>query len=229
MKVKLRFFAIYREMAGAKEAELELEKEATVAQLLERLSQKFPQITINRAATLVAVNREYVDADFALTDGDEVALIPPVSGGGWVHITESPISPQKIAAELRKETHGAVVSFEGIVRGLEQGHQVLYLEYDAYPEMAEEKLREITEEIRHRWNIEDVVIFHRIGRLEVGECSLVIVVASPHRREAFAACQYAVDRIKEIVPIWKKEVWEDGEVWVGWQSTEAAGLSKEPH
>lgn len=229
MKVTIRFFAIYREMAGVREVHLELGKETTVAQLLGRLGQEYPQVMVNPQITMVAVNREYVDMDFPLAEGDEVALIPPVSGGSRVHITEEPISSSELAAQLRKESHGAVVTFEGIVRGLDAGRRVLYLEYDAYPEMAEKKMREIVDEIRHRWNIEDMAMLHRIGRLEVGECSLVIVVAAPHRNEAFDACRYAVNRIKEIAPIWKKEVWEDGEVWVGWQSSEAASLTKEPH
>ena len=129
-------------------------------------------------------------------------------------ITREPLQPQALAGKIRNETHGAVVTFEGIVRGLSEGRKVLYLEYDAYPEMAEGKLREIGDEIRSRWGVEEVAIHHRVGRVEVGETSLVVVVASPHRKEAFAACQYAVDRIKEIVPIWKKEVWEGGEEWV---------------
>lgn len=129
-------------------------------------------------------------------------------------ITREPLQPQALAEKIKKETHGAVVVFEGIVRGLSEGRKVLYLEYDAYPGMAESKLREIGEEIRSLWGVEEVVIHHRVGRVEVGETSLVVVVAAPHRKEAFAACQYAVDRIKEIVPIWKKEVWEGGEEWV---------------
>ncbi|MDP2953473.1 MAG: molybdenum cofactor biosynthesis protein MoaE [Chloroflexota bacterium] len=129
-------------------------------------------------------------------------------------ITREPLQPQALAEKIRNETHGAVVTFEGIVRGLSEGRKVLYLEYDAYPGMAESKLREVGDEIRSRWGVEEVAIHHRVGRVEVGETSLVVVVAAPHRKEAFAACQYAVDRIKEIVPIWKKEVWEGGEEWV---------------
>jgi molybdopterin synthase catalytic subunit len=132
-----------------------------------------------------------------------------------IEITEKPLVPEQVINRVhRKETHGAVVSFIGIVRGYSAGKKVLFLEYEAYKEMAEKKLREIAEEIKSRWQLEDLAISHRIGHLEVGEPVLVVVVAAPHRQEAFAACQYAIDRLKQIVPIWKKEVWEGGESWV---------------
>lgn len=129
-------------------------------------------------------------------------------------VTEAPLDPQPIVQGVLKESHGAVVTFLGVVRGWSGGRRVLYMEYEAYKEMAEKKLVEIGQEIRQRWQVEDVALYHRVGRLEVGVTSLVVVVAAPHRGEAFAACHYAVDRLKEIVPIWKKEVFEDGGVWV---------------
>ena len=130
-------------------------------------------------------------------------------------LTREPLDPETITTTVRDDSNGGVVTFLGTTRDQTAGRRVLYLEYEAYQEMAEKMLSRITEEIRERWGVGDVSIAHRFGRLEIGEVSLVIAVASPHRDEAFAACQYAVDRIKQNVPIWKKEVFEDGEVWVG--------------
>jgi len=132
-----------------------------------------------------------------------------------VEITEKPLQPQLIMERVKRSRDGAVVTFVGVVRDHSEGRRVIFLDYEAYRERAEAKLREIVAEIRERWELEDVAIHHRLGRLKVGEASLVVVVASPHRGPAFQACAYAVDRIKEIVPIWKKEIWEGGEHWVG--------------
>ena len=129
-------------------------------------------------------------------------------------ITREVLDPEALTRQAMQESNGAVITFLGVVRRQSLGRQVLYLEYEAYPEMAEKKLAEIGEEVKARWPIERFIVAHRVGRLEVGEVSLVVVVGSPHRQEAFEAAQYAVDRIKAIVPIWKKEVWEGGEVWV---------------
>ncbi|OGO04040.1 MAG: molybdenum cofactor biosynthesis protein MoaE [Chloroflexi bacterium RBG_13_54_9] len=131
-----------------------------------------------------------------------------------LQITDEPISPELVIGEVKREAYGAVVSFVGIVRGYQEGKRILYLEYDAYKEMAERKLKQVADEVRRRWEITQVAIIHRIGRLEVGETIVVIAVGAPHRKEAFEACRYAIDRLKEIVPIWKKEVWEGGEAWV---------------
>lgn len=129
-------------------------------------------------------------------------------------ITEEVLDPQAITQEVMREENGAVVTFLGVVRVSSRGKRVLYLEYDAYPEMAEKVMRQIGQEVAQRWPVQDIAIYHRIGHLEIGEVSLVVAVASPHRQEAFEACHYAVERVKQVVPIWKKEVWEDGESWV---------------
>ena len=141
-----------------------------------------------------------------------------------IDITHDPLDPDAITAQVRKDTNGAVVTFLGTTRSLTGGRRVLHLEYEAYRPMADSKLAKIVDEIRQRWSINDVAIAHRLGRLEVGEISLVIAVASPHRQGAFAACQYSVDRIKQVVPIWKKEFFEGGEVWVG--SPEDSGAAE---
>jgi molybdopterin synthase catalytic subunit len=129
-------------------------------------------------------------------------------------ITRDPLDPRRLMEFVRRDEAGAVALFQGVVRNENLGRRVLRLEYDAYPEMAARKMREVAEEVRTRWPVNEIGIVHRIGRLEVGETVLLVAVSSAHRREAFEACQYAVDRIKEIVPVWKKEVWEGGEEWV---------------
>ena len=131
-----------------------------------------------------------------------------------IKITHEPLDAEVLTAQVCSETNGAVVTFLGTTRRITRGREVLHLEYEAYRPMADSKLAEIAGEMRERWSVEDIAIAHRLGRLEVGEISLVVAVASPHRREAFAACQYCVDRIKQTVPIWKKEYFEGGEVWI---------------
>jgi molybdopterin synthase catalytic subunit len=131
-----------------------------------------------------------------------------------IRITAEPLVPEPFLQHVRRDDSGAVALFLGVVRDNNMGRRVLYLEYDAYPEMAERKLREVAEEAQARWPITDVAIAHRTGRLEIGETSLLVAVSSPHRHDAFAACQHIVNRVKEVVPIWKKEVWEGGEAWI---------------
>jgi molybdopterin synthase catalytic subunit len=132
-----------------------------------------------------------------------------------IEIVKEPISAQSIIDRVRKDSHGAVVAFVGIVRDNADGKRVLYLEYEAYPEMAEKKIQEICEEIQDRWKISDIDVVHRVGKLEIGETVVVIAVGAGHRSEAFQACEYAIDRIKEVVPIWKKEFYENGSSWIG--------------
>ena len=140
-----------------------------------------------------------------------------------IEITREPIEPEAVTARVRKGSNGAVVTFLGSTRDTTDDRKVLYLEYEAYRPMADNKLAEIADEMRARWPVVEVAIAHRLGRLEIGDISLVVAVGSPHRRDAFAACQYSVDRIKQIVPIWKKEFFEGGEVWVGSQDGARAG------
>jgi molybdopterin synthase catalytic subunit len=166
----------------------------------------------------VSVNYEYVDEEYPLTDRDEVALIPPVSGGSTGHfeITDEELTADSVARLVGSPDHGAVTVFLGTARRMSRGREVDYLEYEAYPEMAVRKMRQIAEEIRDRWSIERVAMRHRVGRVDLGVASVAIAVASEHRAEGFAACQYAINRLKEIVPIWKKEVWVGGGEWIGW-------------
>jgi molybdopterin synthase catalytic subunit len=147
-----------------------------------------------------------------------VALIPPVSGGGEedvaFRITEEPLSIEALHALVLRPGAGAVSHFVGVVRDSNLGRAVDHLEYDAYPAMATKKMREIAEEVRERWPINAIAMHHRVGRLAIGEASVAIAVSSPHRADGIAACHYAIDRLKQVVPIWKKEVWTDGEHWI---------------
>jgi molybdopterin synthase catalytic subunit len=164
----------------------------------------------------VAVNHEYAEGERRLAESDELALIPPVSGGlDLFEVTESPLSLDALVRAVGQNTSGAIASFLGIVREFARGRQVVYLEYDAYPAMAVAKMREIGGEIRARWPVDRIAMVHRVGRLIVGEASVAIAIASPHRQEALQACAYAIERLKEIVPVWKKEVWADGSEWIG--------------
>ena len=216
MKAKVRLFARLADLAGARETELELGEGLKVAEAFELLCRRFPEMAVLAGSLMYAVNAEYVSPDHPLREGDELALIPPVSGGaeGLFEVTSEPLDPQRLIDRVRRDESGAVAVFLGVVRDNSRGRRVLYLEYDAYPEMAARVMREIAEAAMARWPITDIAMQHRTGRLEIGETSLAIAVASPHRREAFEACHHLVDRFKEVVPVWKKEVWEGGEVWI---------------
>ena len=214
MKVRARFFGLYRELVGSSQADLEIEEKISLDDLRQKLAVVFPALQAFADNLLLAVNGEYGSAELQLKDGDEIAVFPPLSGGADIEITTAPISTEAVAEKVKRDSYGALVTFEGRVRDNSEGQRVLYMEYEAFQEMAHKKLAEIADEVRARWQPLDIAMSHRVGRLEVGEVALAIAVASPHRKEAFAACQYAVDRIKEIVPIWKKEIRENGGVWV---------------
>ena len=221
MKVKVFLFALYRERAGRSHLSLELPQETTVARMLEEIRRLFPDLAPQTVEIVVAVNAEYASPHVVLADGDEVALIPPVSGGeSMIEITREPLNPEQITAKVRKKTNGAVVTFLGTTRLYAEGRKVVHLEYEAYEQMALKEMEAIRQEIRNEWGIEDVAMVHRIGRVDIGEISMVVVVASPHRKEAFQACHRIVDRIKETVTIWKKEFFEDGARWVACEEHE---------
>ncbi len=216
MKIRVRLFASVKDVVGQRELFLELPEGTTVAELLLRFTADHPRLAGLAPSLMLAVNREYVEGTRKLAEGDEVAFIPPVSGGADLfEVTEAPLSLDRLAAAVGQNTSGAVASFLGIVREFARGRQVRSLEYDAYPEMATAKMRQIGDEIRQQWPVDRIAMVHRIGRLTIGEASVAIAVSSPHRREALLACAYAIERLKEIVPIWKKEVWTDGEEWIG--------------
>lgn len=216
MKVRVKFFASFREIARERERLADVPEGSTPASLLAQLAQELPALEGLRSSTVYAVNGDYVAGDCPLREGDEVAFIPPVSGGTSMYeVTDQKLSLEDVAAKVRDPSCGAITVFVGSVRDVSKGRKVLYLEYEAYKEMAEKKLAEIGDEIRSRWGLDRVAISHRVGHLDLGEASVVIAVASPHRAEAFEACRHAIETLKKTVPVWKKEVWEDGEVWVG--------------
>ncbi len=212
MKVSVRLFAGLHDLLGQRDVTLELPDQATVADLREQLSQEYPVVTPYLTTLICAVGDEYVPSEHRLRDGDDVALIPPVSGGadGPFLVTSEPLDANALLAAVRQDESGAVVLFHGVARNSSDGRRVVALEYDAHASLAEKKLREVANEVRSRWPVTAIAVLHRTGRLAIGETSLLVAVSSAHRREAFEATQFAVDRIKQIVPVWKKEIWEDG-------------------
>ena len=215
--VEVRFFAMIREIVGVPRQRRELADGATAGDLFDALIQDHPQLERLRPVTMLMVNHEYVAAGYALQAGDEVALIPPVSGGESrrFRIETEPLDPRATEALVAHGGAGAIVTFVGTVRDHGRGKPVVRLDYEAYAPAAEKMLAQIGDEIRERWGIEAVAIFHRTGSLAIGEISVVISVASAHRDAAFEASRFAIERIKEIVPIWKHEHYEDGAAWLG--------------
>jgi len=212
--ITIRLFAAAREIVGKGEIEIPSEPGQTVASAWGRLCEGYPRLEGLAQTIHFALNQEYVACDTPLNDGDELALVPPVSGGeDLIAITEGEIDTGQVMQAVHSIACGAAVIFLGTAREWNEGKRVYHLEYEAYQDMALKMMHQIAQEIRRRWGVERVAIVHRVGRLELGEASVMIAVASPHRAEAFEACRYAIDRLKEIVPIWKREVREDGTFW----------------
>jgi molybdopterin synthase catalytic subunit len=217
MKVTILLFGQAREMVGAASLELELAPPATVADAFAGLVADHPKLAAMERSLLFAVNEDYAGREQALKDGDQLAVLPPVSGGAdddVVEITRTPIDIAALRARLLAGESGAVVIFDGVARNNTKGRRTRFLEYEGYDAMALKTMVQIVNEVREKWPINRVGIVHRLGRIEISESSVVILVTSAHRRVAFEACQYAIDRLKKIVPIWKKEYFEDGEVWI---------------
>jgi molybdopterin converting factor subunit 1 len=213
VKVRVRLFAGLRERSGTGSVEVELPEVATVADVWPAAAQLVP-LGDQPAGILFAVNRTYADPAQQLTDGDEVALIPPVSGGSF-RLFETPLSLDAAVDEVRTENAGAIATFVGTTRKRSRGRDVLYLEYEAYEGMAEQVMEQLAEELERRHGLCGVAIHHRVGRVDIGETSVVIAVSAPHRADALAACREAIDELKVSVPLWKKEVYEGGEEWIG--------------
>jgi molybdopterin synthase catalytic subunit len=207
--VSIRFFAGLRERAGTGARELELSEGARVADVWSALD-----LGGEPSGLLYAVNKSYAAAESALSDGDEVALIPPVSGGAF-KLSEAPLSLEAAVREVARDEAGAVATFLGTVRNHSRDRTVLYLEYEAYEGMAEEVMAQLAAQLEARHELSGIAIHHRVGRVEIGEPSVVVAVSSPHRAAALAACKEAIDTLKETVPLWKKEVYEGGEEWIG--------------
>ena len=225
MDVRVQLFASLAEAAGQRSVLIEdLPDTITVDDLSAAVFLLFPQLAELRESVIVAVNEEYVRGEFPICASDDVALIPPVSGGApnsgdsdadpRFKITADVLDIQALHDLVLAPSSGAVSLFVGVVRDNNLGRDVDYLEYEAYVPMAVKKMREIALELHERWEISDVAMHHRTGRLEIGEASVAIAVSSPHRKDGIEACHHAIDRLKQIVPVWKKEVWTDGEHWI---------------
>jgi molybdopterin synthase catalytic subunit/molybdopterin converting factor small subunit len=210
MHVRVRLFAALRELAGSAERDLELPDGARVGDVWARM----PELGAEPPGLLYAVNKEYVDAGRELADGDELAIIPPVSGGAF-RLTSDPIDLGAVVAEAADPRAGAVATFLGTTRVESRGRTVEYLEYEAYEGMAEQEMARIADELKKRYDLCEVAITHRVGRVGIGDTSVAIAVSAPHRADALAACKDAIDTLKETVPLWKKEVYEGGEEWIG--------------
>ena len=206
MTVTVRLFAGLRERAGWSRREVEA---ATVADVWPALG-----LGDEPDGLLYAVNKTYAERTSALADGDEVALIPPVSGGAFL-LSDEPLSLERVVDEVRDDRAGAIATFTGTTRLQSRGRDVVHLDYEAYEGMAERVMEEIAAELRARYELCSIAIHHRTGRVAIGETSVVIAVSAPHRGDALAACKDAIDRLKEQVPLWKKEVYAGGEEWIG--------------
>lgn len=218
MHIQIRYFASLREIIGEGEEQLSVPDEATIADVRTMLLTRYSQLRPILERCVYAVNRHYVPAERILKEGDELVFIPPTGGGTSIEpviqLTREPLDRNALVTAVSHPSVGGIVVFEGVVRDNARGKQVRYLEYDVYEEMAIEQIRTIIAEVQQRWGVERIAVAHRFGRLEIGEASVIIVVASPHRGEAFDACRYIIDTLKRTVPIWKKEVATDGETWV---------------
>ena len=215
--VRVKLFARLREVVGARELVRELHEGSTVEDLLNSLYAEYPGLADLTARTVIAVNQEFATPDSRLSDGDEIAIFPPVSGGvDSFRVTFDPVTLDEAVEMVVRPHTGAVATFAGVVRNVSGGKEVAHLEYEAYEKMAVAKMQRVADEARTRWpDIVGFAIIQRIGHLEVGEVAVVIAVSSGHRDQGcFEACRYAIDRLKQVVPIWKKEVGPTGQEWV---------------
>lgn len=219
MNVRVVLFAKPRELVGKPQVELALPAGATPADAWGQLSSRYDLGPLPRSFRC-AVNSEYAGWDTKLEDGDELAVIPPVSGGaigerrGLIALREDAIDSTAVAERIRSDEDGALVVFDGVVRSKSRGKDVRALVYEAYGSMAQKQMELLADGALRRWSISDVAIVHRVGTLSVGETSVVIAVAAAHRGEAFDACEWLIDELKRTVPIWKKEIYTEGEAWI---------------
>jgi molybdopterin synthase catalytic subunit len=205
-KVTVRLFAGLRERAGWSSREAEADRVSDVWSKLD--------LGDEPGGLLYAVNKEYADPTTELSDGDVVALIPPVSGGAFI-LTEEPVSLDAVVREVATDEAGAIATFSGTARRHSRGRVVQYLDYEGYEGMAEEMMAKLAAGLKERYDVHEIAIHHRVGRVELGEPSVVIAVSAAHRADALAACKDAIDILKVDVPLWKKEVYEGGEEWIG--------------
>jgi MoaE-MoaD fusion protein len=224
MRVRVLFFGMLKDLAGRSSDCFDLAQGASVRDVLEHYAAKSPAMREAMPSLAVALNQQYVTEEATLNDGDEVALLPPVSGGSaegernhrdsvHVSIIRDRIDTENVLDRIKRPEDGAAVVFEGVVRNETRCRKTLYLDYEAYEEMALRQMDALADQALKQFQIRDVALVHRLGRLEIGETSVLIVVASAHRAAAFDACRWLIDTLKKTVPIWKKEHFEDGAVW----------------
>jgi len=229
MRVRVLFFGVLKDLAGKSSDSLDLPENSSLRDLLAHYESNLPTIRASLHSLAVAVNQQYAGPDTRLKADDEVALLPPVSGGSpdpaekvRTSIVRETIDPQRIVSRLKRGEDGAALVFEGVVRNQTRGRKTLYLDYEAYEEMALAQMEGLAERALVQFQVRDVAIVHRLGRLEIGETSVLIAVASAHRAAAFDACRWLIDTLKKSVPIWKKEYFEDGAVWADGEPFPAA-------
>ncbi|HZS54653.1 MAG TPA: molybdenum cofactor biosynthesis protein MoaE [Bryobacteraceae bacterium] len=221
MRVKVLFFGVLKDIVGTGEDTVEVAPNATLASVFASYADRFETLRNKRPSILFARNRDFASGETELAENDEVAFLPPVSGGSGRNptadcflLTRERIDPSRLARELQRPEDGAVVVFEGVVRNNTKGRATLFLEYECYEPMALEQMRRIGREIGEQFSVGQIGIVHRLGKLEIGEASVAIVATAPHRKAAFEAAFEAINRLKREVPIWKKEFFADGAVWV---------------
>jgi molybdopterin synthase catalytic subunit/molybdopterin converting factor small subunit len=218
MKIGVLFFGVLKDAAGRSTETIDLPEGARLTELLLYYANQSPRFEALAPSLAISVNQEYSGTDRVLREGDEVGFLPPVSGGlldeiGEIRIVREPIDTDAMMHRLKRPSDGAVVIFDGVVRDNTRGRRTLYLDYEAYEAMALKQMESLSAAARARFEIRAASIVHRIGRLQIGETSVLIVVASAHRNAAFEACRWIIDTLKKTVPIWKKEYFEDGAVW----------------
>ncbi len=224
MRVKVLFFGQLKDITGRAEDQLDVAEGARLSTIFDHYAGRFPRVGAMAASIVLARNQEFADASAAVADGDEIAFLPPVSGGAEPEIadpaghifalTRQPIDTREVIRRLLRGEDGAVVTFEGVVRNNSKGRSTRYLDYECYEPMAIKTMAEIGRAIASAFAIDRIALVHRLGRLEIGEASVAVIVTSAHRKAAFEAALEGINRLKRLVPIWKKEYFTDGEVWV---------------
>jgi MoaE-MoaD fusion protein len=226
MQIRVLFFGILKDLSGRSSEALTLPEQATAGSVLDHYERQFPSLKGSLSSIAVSINQQYARREDKLRAGDEVALLPPVSGGAsneeldatgdkpLIKLVRERIVPHQIVPALERPEDGAIVIFDGVVRDNSRGRRTLFLDYESYEKMAVEQLEQLASQARERFAIRNVAIVHRLGRIEIGESSVLIAVFSAHRAAAFEACRWLIDTLKHMVPIWKKEHFEDGAIWV---------------